>query len=134
MPTRFREWQFRRRVELGAQFFVTGPILDPDVMERHVGRLNLQPEDPPVYVMIIPPFSASWVEQMEAIGSVPVGEELKERLSDLDPEVGRKLGWELTGELERRAQDAGAAGVILMGLKYDSVVGEAADRWLNRGE
>jgi hypothetical protein len=71
---------------------------------------------------------------MEAIGSVPVGEELKERLSDLDLEVGRKLGWELTGELERRAQDAGAAGVILMGLKYDSVVGEAADRWLNRGE
>ena len=71
MPSRFREWQFRRRIELGAQFFVTGPILDPEVMERHLGLLNLKPEDPPVFVMIIPPFSSSWVEQMEAIGSVP---------------------------------------------------------------
>ena len=67
-PPRFREWQFRRRIELGAQFFVTGPILDPEVMERHLGLLNLKPEDPPVFVMIIPPFSSSWVEQMEAIG------------------------------------------------------------------
>jgi 5,10-methylenetetrahydrofolate reductase len=134
MPTRFREWQFRRRVELGAQFFVTGPILDPEVMERHVGRLNLKPGDPPVYVMIIPAFSLSWVEQMEAIGSVPVTEGLKGRLADLAPEVGRKVGWELTSELEKRARDAGAAGVILMGLKYDSVVGEAAERWLQKGE
>ena len=134
MPTRFREWQFRRRMDLGAQFFVTGPILDPEVVERHLGRLNLKPGDPPVYLMIIPPFSASWVEQMESIGSVPATQELKERLDDLAPEVGRKLGWELTAELERRARDAGAAGVILMGLKYDSVVGEAADSWLNRGD
>jgi 5,10-methylenetetrahydrofolate reductase len=134
MPSRFREWQFRRRIELGAQFFVTGPILDPEVMERHVGLLNLRPEDPPVFVMIIPPFSPSWVEQMEAIGSVPSTDALKERLSELEPEVSRKLGWELVAEMEKRAQDAGAAGVILMGLKYDSVVGEAADNWLNRGE
>ena len=134
MPSRFREWQFRRRIELGAQFFVTGPILDPEVMERYLSLLNLKPEDPPVFVMIIPPFSLSWVEQMEAIGSVPSTDDLKKRLADLTPEVGRKLGWELTSELEKRAQDAGAAGVILMGLKYDSVVGEAADNWLNRGK
>jgi hypothetical protein len=82
--------------------------------------------------MIIPPFSAPWVEQMEAIGSVPVSDGLKERLADLAPEVGRKLGWELISEIERRTRDAGAAGVILMGLKYDSVVGEAAEKWLNQ--
>ena len=134
MPSRFREWQFRRRIELGAQFFVTGPILDPEVMERHLGLLNLKPEDPPVFVMIIPPFSPSWVEQMEAIGSVPSTDGLKKRLADLTPEVGRKLAWELTTELEKRAEDAGAAGVILMGLKFDSVVGDAADNWLNRVE
>lgn len=130
MPTRFREWQFRRRIDLGAQFFVTGPILDPDVVERHVGRLNLKPDDPPVFVMIIPPFSPAWVEQMESIGAVPVTDGLKQRLSELAPDVGRKLGWELTAELESRARDAGAAGVILMGLKFDSVVTEAAESWL----
>jgi 5,10-methylenetetrahydrofolate reductase len=134
MPTRFREWQFRRRIELGAQFFVTGPILDPEVLERHMGRLNLKAEDPPVYVMIIPPFSPLWVDQMEAIGSVPASDGLKQRLGELAPDVARKLAWELTAELESRARDAGAAGVILMGLKYDSVVGEAAERWLRRPE
>ncbi|MGH8873238.1 MAG: hypothetical protein ACRDWS_14850, partial [Acidimicrobiia bacterium] len=132
MPTRFREWQFRRWIELGAQFFVTGPILDPEVLERHMSRLNLKPEDPPVYLMIIPPFSPTWVEQMESIGSVPATDGLKQRLSELAPDVARKLGWELTVELENRARDAGAAGVILMGLKYDSVVGEAAESWLRR--
>ena len=131
MPSRFREWQFRRRIELGAQFFVTGPILDPEVMEQQVGRLNLKPDDPPVFVMIIPPFSSSWVEQMEAIGSVPTTDAFKARLSDLTPEVSRKLAWELTSELDRRARDSGAAGVILMGLKYESVVGEAAENWLH---
>ena len=134
MPSRFREWQFRRRIDLGAQFFVTGPILDPEVMERHLGLLNLKAEDPPVFVMVIPPFSLPWVEQMEAIGSVASTDGLKQRLADLSPEVGRKVGWELISESERRARGAGAAGVILMGLKYDSVVGEAAENWLNRGD
>jgi 5,10-methylenetetrahydrofolate reductase len=133
MPTRFREWQFRRRLDLGAQFFVSGPILDPETMEPQVGRLRLREDDPPVFVMVIPPFSLSWVEQMEAIGSVPATASLKQRLSDLAPEVSRKLGWELIADMEKRAQDAGAAGVILMGLKYDSVVGEAAESWLQRG-
>ncbi|HEX9863434.1 MAG TPA: hypothetical protein VGC03_00550 [Acidimicrobiia bacterium] len=132
MPTRFREWQFRRRIELGAQFFVTGPILDPEVMEQYMGRLNLKQEDPPVYVMIIPPFSPTWVEQMESIGSVVSSDGLKSRLAELAPDVARKLGWELTVEMEKRARDAGAAGVILMGLKFDSVVTEAAENWLSR--
>jgi hypothetical protein len=92
-------------------------------------RLKLQPGDPPVLVMIIPPFSTTWVEQMESIGSVPVTDRLRGRLSGLAPDVGRKLGWELTAELEGRARDAGAAGVILMGLKFDSMVNEAARSW-----
>jgi hypothetical protein len=84
--------------------------------------------------MIIPPFSPLWVEQMEQIGSVPASDGLKQRLAELAPDVARKVAWELTGELETRAREAGAAGVILMGLKYDSVVGEAVDRWLRRDE
>jgi 5,10-methylenetetrahydrofolate reductase len=129
MPTRFREWQFRRRIDLGAQFFVTGPILDPETVEQHVGRLNLKPEDPPVFLMIIPPFSPTWIEQMETIGAVPVSDGLKNRLAELAPDVARKLAWDMTAEMEARARDAGAAGVVLMGLKFDSLVTEAAESW-----
>lgn len=129
MPTRFREWQFRRRIELGAQFFVTGPVLDPDVVEENLARLRLGPEDPPVYLMVIPPFSPEWVERMEAMGSVPSGDPLKARLEGLDPDVMRKTAWEITSEIEGRARDAGCAGVILMGLKFDSLVDEAPSAW-----
>lgn len=129
MPTRFREWQFRRRVELGAQFFIAGPVLDPETVGPAMGRLNLSPEDPPVYLMVIPPFSLPWVEQMEGIGAVPASGSLKSKLEGLDPEVGRKLGWEIVGEMERTARDCGASGVVLMGLKFESVVDEAIHSW-----
>lgn len=129
MPTRFREWQFRRRVDLGAQFFVAGPVLDPDVIEQQMSKLNLRDDDPPVYLMIIPPFSLTWVEQMEGIGAVPVTSDLKQRLGDVGKDVGRKLGWEIAAEMEQKAKDSGAAGVVLMGLKFESIVDEAIRAW-----
>ncbi len=129
MPTRFREWQFRRRIDLGAQFFVAGPVLDPEVIEPTMSRLNLKPEDPPVYLMIIPPFSVTWIDQMESLGAVPTSDTLRDRIHGLDPEVARKAGWEVVGEMEQKARDAGAAGVVLMGLKFSSVVGEAVRAW-----
>jgi 5,10-methylenetetrahydrofolate reductase len=129
MPTRFREWQFRRRIDLGAQFFVTGPVLDPDSVEPNLSRLNRKPEDPPIYLMVIPPFTLDWVDRMETMGAVPVGPGLRERLEGLEPDVMRKTAWEVTSEMEGRARDAGCAGVVLMGLKFDSVVDEAPDAW-----
>ena len=129
MPTRFREWQFRRRIELGAQFFVAGPVLDPDVVEEQVAKLNLDGDDPPLFLMLIPPFSPEWVDRMESIGSVPAGERLRGRLEGLAPDVRRKLAWEITSEMEQRAKDAGCAGVVLMGLKFESVVSEAPEAW-----
>ena len=33
MTTRFREWQYKRRIDAGAEFFVSGPILDPATPE-----------------------------------------------------------------------------------------------------
>ena len=129
MPTRFREWQFRRRIELGAQFLVAGPVLDSDVIELHMSRLNLKADDPPVYLMIIPPFSPDWIERMESIGAVPSSDRLRKRLEGLPKDVQRKLAWEITSEMERRARDSGAAGVVLMGLKFRSVVEEAVEDW-----
>lgn len=129
MPTRFREWQFRRRIELGAQFFVAGPVLDPDTVADNLARLELKDDDPPVFLMVIPPFSPEWVERMEILGAVPAGPRLKARLEGLDRDVMRKTAWEVTTEIESRAQEAGCAGVILMGLKFDSVVDEAPTAW-----
>jgi hypothetical protein len=79
--------------------------------------------------MIIPPFSLTWVEQMEGIGAVPVTGALKQRLGEVSKDVGRKLGWEIAAELEQKARDSGAAGVVLMGLKFESVVDEAIRAW-----
>ncbi|MEE8406665.1 MAG: hypothetical protein V3S32_05905 [Acidimicrobiia bacterium] len=129
MPTRFKEWQFRRRIDLGTQFFVTGPVIDPDVVGHQVSQLNLRDEDPPVFLMVIPPFSLDWVDRMESMGAVPAGDRLKQRLVDLSPDVRRKTAWQVTSEMERRARDAGCSGVILMGLKFDSVVEEAPVAW-----
>ena len=79
MPTRFREWQFRQRIESGAQFFVSGPVLDPDTVEEQVSRLGLQPGDPPVLLMVAPPFSPQWVERAEGFGTIPATDGLKQR-------------------------------------------------------
>lgn len=129
MPVRFREWQFRKRIERGAQFFVAGPIMDPATVEANVARLGRKPEDPPIYLMVLPPFSVGWVEHMEQMGAVGATEELKARLGELEPKAARELGWELANEIERRAVDAGCAGIIVMGLKFETVVDEAALAW-----
>jgi hypothetical protein len=63
------------------------------------------------------------------LGSVPVGPRLKGRLEGLEPDVMRKTAWELTSDIEGRARDAGCAGVVLMGLKFDSLVDEAPQAW-----
>lgn len=132
MPTRFAEWQYRRRVDLGAQFFVAGPVVDPAVVERHVAKLNLQPDDPPVFLMAIPPFSLDWVERMESIGAVPATDDLKRRLEEFPLDVRRKAGWEIMSDIEESARSAGCAGVVLMGLKFDSVIREAPTSWMKR--
>jgi len=125
-PTRFRDWQFRQRVNHGAQFAVAGPIIDPATVEPNVDRLKLRPEDPPVYVMVSPPFSLGWVEKIESMGGVPASDELKARLVETDPAALRAQAWAIIREIEDRARDAGCAGVILTGLKYDTLVDEAA--------
>jgi 5,10-methylenetetrahydrofolate reductase len=94
-----------------------------------MSMLNLRDDDPPVYLMIIPPFSLTWVEQMEGIGAVPATSALKQRLGEVGKDVGRKQGWEIAAEMEQKAKDSGAAGVVLMGLKFESIVDEAIRAW-----
>ena len=126
MTTRFRDWQYRRRVDAGAQFFVTGPVMDPTTVAPSMEQLRRDPADPQVYVMVIPPFSLKWVERMETIGTVPVSDSLR---SELAAGIDRERAWELSLGVAEKAKDAGFGGVILTGLKFDTVVDEAAGVW-----
>ena len=130
MTTRFRDWQFRRRVEAGAEFFVSGPILDPATVEPSMEKLKRDAGDPPVYLMIIPPFSLSWIERMESVGSVPVTDRLRAAAVE---GMSRERAWELSLETAAAAEDAGFAGVIVTGLKFDTVVDEAVGVWRGSG-
>lgn len=126
MSSRFQRWQFRQRVDRGAQFLVTGPVLDPATVEPNVTALGQRDDDPPVYLMLTPPFSLAWVEQMESLGGVPATDELRRTLETTDGLGRRELAWRLVREIEDRARDSGCAGVILVGLKHETVVDEAA--------
>jgi 5,10-methylenetetrahydrofolate reductase len=132
MPTRFREWQFRRRIGAGAQFFVAGPVLDPATVAENVGRLGLRDDDPPVFLAVIPPFSPRWVDRSEQLGSVPVTEDLRRELTAVPAQQRRAFAWDAAAEAARRAREAGCAGTVLMGLKFDTVVDEAAAEWRTR--
>lgn len=129
MPTRFKRWQYVRRIELGAQYLVGGPVLDPTTVEPNVAQLRRDASDPPLYLMVIPPFSPRWIRKMEATGAVPASESLLERIAEADGDARRRLAWEITRDIEIAAHAAGCAGVILMGLKPATLVTEAANAW-----
>jgi 5,10-methylenetetrahydrofolate reductase len=124
-PVRFSRRHLESRTEGGAQFLVAGPIIDPEGVERGMEKLQRAATDPPVFLMAIPPFSARWIERVEGMGAETVSADLKQRAE----EGGRDFGWEVCAEIERRARDVGFAGMILMGLRYDTVVKEAASAW-----
>jgi 5,10-methylenetetrahydrofolate reductase len=129
MSTRSRRWMFRRRIEVGGQFFTTGPVLDPDTVQSVADRLQLRPDDPPVYLEISPPFSETWIRRLESVGAIPVTDALRERLRGRSEDEGRAEGWRAAKEAAERARQAGFAGIVLMGLRFSTAVGEAYDVW-----
>ena len=129
MSSRSRRWMFRRRVDVGAQFLTTGPVMDPASVQGVANRLELRPTDPPVYLEITPPFTEAWVKRLESVGAIPISDELRGRLRGLSETDARAQGWRVAKEASQRAREAGFAGIVLMGLRFDTVVGEAYDVW-----
>ncbi len=129
MPTRFRAWHKKQRIEAGAQFLVAGPILDPATVSEQVGRLEPEPTDPPVFLMVIPPFGPTWIDQMESMGAVPAADALRTQLEQASKDERRDIAWASSVQVAEEAERAGCAGVILMGLKFDTIVDEAALIW-----
>lgn len=129
-PTAFSARAKRRHVDDGAQFLVAGPLLDPATAAEHIDELDLQPDDPPVLVMVIPPFSTRWIDRMQGIGARSVTDELRSRLdSAADPLSRREIAWEASRQVATAAEKAGAAGTVLMGLRFATVIDEAALAW-----
>lgn len=128
MSVRARNWQLRRRILLGAQFFVAGPVMDPETVDSVAARLHLAPDDPPVYLGIMPPFSRKWVKRLGRLGAIAVSDELLGQL-EADPEPPREQAWQLARQTAERARAAGFAGIVLMGLRFETVIGEAATMW-----
>lgn len=129
MSSRARRWMFRRRIEVGGQFFTTGPVMDPDSVQAVADRLELRETDPPVYLEISPPFSEAWVHRLESVGAFPISDALRERLRGLSESEARAEGWRAAKDAAQVARGAGFAGVVLMGLRFSTVVGEAYDVW-----
>ena len=129
MSTRSRAWTFRRRIRVGAQFLTTGAVLDPATVRPCADRLELREGDPPVYLEVIPPFSPGWVKRLEDVGAIRVTDAFRERLTKLPAAEQRRFGWRTARAVAAEARHAGFAGVVLMGLKFETVVGEAHDAW-----
>jgi 5,10-methylenetetrahydrofolate reductase len=130
MSTRSRRWMFRRRIEVGGQFFTTGPAMDPASVAPTAERLGLSdPLTPPVYLEITPPFSPQWITRLEGVGALPVSDELRGSVAAAPEAQRRELGWRVAKGVAAAAQLAGFAGIILMGLRFETAVGEAYEAW-----
>ncbi len=129
MSTRSRAWTFRRRVKVGAGFFTTGPALDPASVRPCADRLEMREGDPPVYLEVVPPFSAAWVKRLEEVGALRVSDAFRARLAALPAAEQRRSAWRTARAVAAEGRRAGFAGIVLMGLKFETVAGEAHDAW-----
>jgi 5,10-methylenetetrahydrofolate reductase len=131
MSTRSRKWMLQRRIEAGGQFFTTGPLMDPDGVEACAERMGLGKDSglPPIYLELTPPFSDAWIHRLEGVGAIPVGDPLRRRLAAMPEADRRREAWRIAREAAARAREVGFSGVILMGLKFETVVGEAYEAW-----
>jgi methylenetetrahydrofolate reductase (NADPH) len=125
MSCRSQRWMKERRTRAGAQFLVTGPVIDPATVGTVAERLALADGDPPMYLGVIPPFSSTWVERMVELGVVEPTREFTEQLAMLDPDTARAAAWSAVRTIGDAARGAGFAGSLLMGLRFETIVGEA---------
>ena len=129
MSTRSRRWMFQRRIEVGGQFFTTGPAMDPESVLPCAERLGLKADGPPVYLEVTPPFSPAWVKRLERVGAIKIGDQLRDQLARTPESQLREFAWRISKGIAQQAREAGFAGIVLMGLKFETAVGEAYDIW-----
>jgi 5,10-methylenetetrahydrofolate reductase len=133
MSTRSRRWMLQRRIEVGGQFFTTGPVLDAASVDDCARRLKLAEGDPPIYLGISPPVSPRWVKRLEDVGAIRISDSLRGMLERTPEGQRRQLGWRAAKAAAVRARQVGFSGVVLMGLTFETATGEAFDVWHDDG-
>jgi 5,10-methylenetetrahydrofolate reductase len=128
MSTRSRQWMFQRRIDVGGQFFTTGPVMDPVSVRPVAERLRLA-DAPPVYLELTPPVSPGWVKRIEGVGGIAISDELRARVDAMPDSERRTFGWQVAKAIASEARQAGFAGIVIMGLRFETAVGEAYDIW-----
>jgi 5,10-methylenetetrahydrofolate reductase len=128
MSTRSRQWMFQRRVAVGGQFFTTGPVMDPRSVRPTAERLGLA-DAPPVYLELSPPVSLAWVRRMESVGATAISDGLRAVIEATPEGERRTLGWRVAKAIAAEAQQAGFAGVVIMGLRFETAIDEAYETW-----
>ncbi|HEX6474955.1 MAG TPA: hypothetical protein VF114_07720, partial [Candidatus Limnocylindria bacterium] len=118
----------QRRIEVGGQFFMTGPVMDPASVRPTAERLQLA-DAPPVYLELTPPVSPQWVERIEKVGGTPIGDELRQQLATTPEGEQRLLGWRVAKAVAAEAREAGFAGIVIMGLRFSTAIDEAYEIW-----
>jgi 5,10-methylenetetrahydrofolate reductase len=114
-----------RRTRAGAQFLVTGPVIDPASVSEVAARLELGENDPPIYLGVVPPFSVAWAERMMELGVVAPGPGFLDELAAIPADEARTRAWSAVREVAAAARQAGFAGYLLMGLRFETIVDEA---------
>lgn len=131
MPTRMRRWQFRQRIDRGADFFMVGPFIDPNTVEENLSKLEIRDGDPPVFAMVVPPVSLAWVQRAEGFGAVPVGDSMRQALAS---RPGRNWAWDQASLLTEQLEQNGCGGAVVTGMRFETVVGEAAEWCRSRSQ
>jgi len=63
------------------------------------------------------------------MGAIKVSDSLRSLL-EATPDAGqRKVGWRVAKAIAERARMAGFAGVVIMGLRFETAVGEGYEAW-----
>jgi 5,10-methylenetetrahydrofolate reductase len=125
MSCRSQKWMKERRTRAGAQFLVTGPVIDPASVGEVAERLAFTSDDVPTYLGVVPPFSSTWAERMIELGVVAPGQGFLEELAAIPADEARDRAWGSVRDVAEAARSAGFAGYLLMGLRFETIVGEA---------
>ena len=82
-----------------------------------------------MYLEIAPPFSAGWARRLESVGAIPIGDALRQRLGETPEDELRRTAWGIARDTANRAREVGFAGMVLMGLRFETAVDEAFAAW-----
>jgi hypothetical protein len=63
------------------------------------------------------------------VGGIQIGDALRARIESAPENERRTLGWRIAKAIAVEARQVGFAGIVIMGLRFETAVGEAYQVW-----